>query len=1072
MTKWLLLLVLTSGFLNAQSNAVFEKSNQRFMHLDQTNGLSQSTVTAITQDSLGYLWFGTQSGLNRYDGYSFKVMSQSNSQITSNHISALCVLADSQLWVSTRTGLNTYHYKTGQFTNITKDKDARVSSNLANHLVCDNKRQTVFVGTYDNGLYAIDPSYHTITNYPPLRGLRVYSLKLHQRSLYIATNQGLFVLDIDSNRLNKLSSFIASILTIDNNNNLLAGTTDGKVVCFSITEKKLVVLWSTQVSHDQAVINDIISNDNRLWVASTDGLLLLDSEGTLINTYHHNKSDSSSLANNMVRLAFLDKDNNIWLSARNSGLSYFNPLRNQLGHISDTTYPNNPVVSKNTGNFAIDDKGLLWISTASGMQIFKQGKFHNAYELYSGLRPMKNDVVSSLLINSQYAWFATIGRGVVRYSFTTNSLDRFNNDRTQLSRMFNCIAMFKGDVLVSSRGNGILKFSPNQKKFIPYFNDDQPQPQLPYYIFPQADDLWISSLTEGLFHYSDDHVTQLTTTQGLSSNVIYGITKDQGGRLWLATEVGITVINKDLSIEKILTQQNGLANEAIWSVIFDKQQSVWAGSSGGLIQINTDDFSIINYGLVDGIQGPEYTTQSHLLADDGRLFMGGNNGFNQFYPQDLLPITSSLTLTLGQVTVLGEKLTPLATPELIATNVEYISQLTLDHKQDYITFKYSVLDYSSRNINYYYRVLGLSDTWRRIEDNLRQFSLNNVPPGQYTIEVVAKDVHDHESKPHRLSLTIEPPWWWSDSLKLFYLVLVVLLLCSYLYGKKRAVHLLEATVRQRTGQLSHKNSQLEATLVKLQHAQAHLIESEKMAALGGLVAGVAHEINTPLGIAVTGITHNRDAILVLEHSYIINKLSKEQLRRSIDSQKEGYQLAIDNLNRAVNLITNFKKVAVDQSSQEQREINLTQYISDIFGAYQPILKSNNISLVIDGDNDIDISTFPGPLYQVFNNLINNSISHAFCNTQDNQIMVDIARQGTSIIIRYRDNGIGMPAAILSKIYEPFMTTKRNQGGSGLGMHIVYNLVTQVFKGSIDASSTEHVGSEFVITFLINSTLDK
>ncbi len=252
---------------------------------------------------------------------------------------------------------------------------------------------------------------------------------------------------------------------------------------------------------------------------------------------------------------------------------------------------------------------------------------------------------------------------------------------------------------------------------------------------------------------------------------------------------------------------------------------------------------------------------------------------------------------------------------------------------------------------------------------------------------------------------------------------------------------LEEKVLSRTLELS-------TTVDKLQQAQQQLVESEKMAALGGLVAGIAHEVNTPLGIAIT--THS---IIVDEHKQLNKKITNEQLSmkdmvnycQSVDT---ALMMQGDNLIRAKKLIENFKKTAVDQHHLAVETINIKDYYSKIVSTLNSILKTKKVSLKIIADDAINLATYPGVHAQILTNLITNSVRHGFLDIKDNIIVINISQQEDTTEVRYKDNGIGLSDEAKIHVFDPFYTTARKSGGVGLGMSIVYNLITQKLNGKI------------------------
>lgn len=271
-------------------------------------------------------------------------------------------------------------------------------------------------------------------------------------------------------------------------------------------------------------------------------------------------------------------------------------------------------------------------------------------------------------------------------------------------------------------------------------------------------------------------------------------------------------------------------------------------------------------------------------------------------------------------------------------------------------------------------------------------------------------------------------------------------------------HELEQEITQRR----QANEALQKALQELKDTQAQLVESEKMAALGGLVAGVAHEINNPVGFSITAASVLEDETKALLQAYRDNNLKRSDLEAYLNTAEESSQLILRNLQQAAEMVKNFKQVAVDQNSLEKRSFNLKKYLEETIYNLTPKLKKTGHELTINGDDTIMMDSYPGALAQIVTNLVLNSITHAYTAQQVGHLCFNLSQTGDKVIIQYADDGSGIPAENLGQIFEPFFTTARSQGGSGLGLHIVYNLVTQKLKGSIYCDSTLGEGTQFTI----------
>jgi signal transduction histidine kinase len=275
---------------------------------------------------------------------------------------------------------------------------------------------------------------------------------------------------------------------------------------------------------------------------------------------------------------------------------------------------------------------------------------------------------------------------------------------------------------------------------------------------------------------------------------------------------------------------------------------------------------------------------------------------------------------------------------------------------------------------------------------------------------------------------------------------------------------LEDKITKRTAALKDSNQELLSTLEKLHQFQGQLVESEKMASLGDMVAGVAHEVNTPIGLGVTASTLLSDRLLEIKKAFENKTLKSSHLKKFLNEGEENVGIIYRNLHRAANLISSFKKVAVDQSSEEERTFSVNAVLNEMLATLAPQIKHLPYKVTINCHDQLTIKSKPGPISQILINLILNSIIHGFEDKEQGNILISITAENDRLNVIYQDDGKGIDESMKTKLFEPFTTTKRGSGGSGLGLHLVYNLVTQALLGNIDFSSEKNQGVTFDITF--------
>lgn len=278
-------------------------------------------------------------------------------------------------------------------------------------------------------------------------------------------------------------------------------------------------------------------------------------------------------------------------------------------------------------------------------------------------------------------------------------------------------------------------------------------------------------------------------------------------------------------------------------------------------------------------------------------------------------------------------------------------------------------------------------------------------------------------------------------------------------------------IRDLTQSLQNTNRELMQALDELKATQKQLVETEKMAALGSLVAGIAHTINTPIGIGVTAASALELETRKLFEVYENEEMTRSALQTYLEKAIQSSRLILENLLRAADLVRSFKQVAVDQSSLEAREFPVKSYLETTLLSLKSKVNQAHLSLVVNGDATITISSHPGAFAQVITSLVINSINHAYQDKDSGVLCFDLTREQDRLIIEYTDDGCGIPTENLHKIFDPFFTTARTRGGIGLGMYIVYNLVTQKLKGTIHCESRVGAGTKFILNLPLSSATD-
>jgi len=763
----------------------FKDVNQSMVNYSKAQGLSQVTVVAIEQDQLGFVWFGTQGGLNRFDGYEFKHFNAEplkQDKLAGNFITALCDDGSHKLWIGSSAGLSVYDYQQGTFKTFLSNFHPEILNDNVTSLKCDKNK--VWVGTNGTGFYHIDYKTNNLTSYKKSKGLRVLGIEVANNSVYLATDKGLYQHNLDNGDFLKRTNHSSKSISILNRL-LYVGRHDGWVDSYSFLQKPFTRHLHIKVSPIMNnTINSIVNFNDQLWLSTNNGIYLINSKGKIVEKHIHHPLIPKSLADDIVLSILIDKKKNLWIGSDSGGINYLSRSVKHLGHINKYSYPDAPLVEDDIRGFTLDRQNRLWFATTRGAYIFENERFYNVETLYSKLSVLGNAFITKILFHKNAAWLTTLGHGIFKLDFDSEQVTIYSPEqKNSPSLRFNAMVVYQGELLFTARDNGILKLNVATNTLQPYLSQFANAPKNSTGILVNENDLWFGTNGEGVFRLHANQLEQLTVQDGLLSNLSFSLEKDNKGNVWVASDAGINIINSQFEVEKTLDQTSGLIGNSVWAMVFDGNDSIWIGSSDGLTQISTDNFLVRNFNESDGIQGFEYNFGAAWLSPSGRVFIGGTNGFNQFLPKTLHAKPNMPALFLTQVTILGEEINSNSQQGLLQTQPEYLKRLNLMYDHDIMSFKYSSLAYSHQHLDYYYRVVGFSEQWLLMDKESRKVNLIKLPPGEYQLEVYLQNRQGEKSELHQLKITLNSPWWWSSVSQVIYALVILTIIVFIIYLK-------------------------------------------------------------------------------------------------------------------------------------------------------------------------------------------------------------------------------------------------------------------------------------------------
>jgi signal transduction histidine kinase len=571
---------------------------------------------------------------------------------------------------------------------------------------------------------------------------------------------------------------------------------------------------------------------------------------------------------------------------------------------------------------------------------------------------------------------------------------------------------------------------------------------------------------------------------GPASDVVRSVAIDADGVVWVGSAGGLDRIDVGADGRVRFVAQHGEAwrgREHVVCLAPVARDELWVGTTTGLVRYRPASGALDRPGVFERLDRAGFAAGA-CEARDGKVYFGGVEGLTAFAP-DRLPAPRPLGPVVLTDFLLFNRPVDVRPGAPLARTLAHASRLSLDHRQNVFGFGFAALDFRDPGgVTYRYRLDGLNDDWIPALPGQRDAVFSGVPAGDYRLRVQAARA-GVAARETSLEISMAPPPWRSAWAYAVYAAICALAIGALwrryhrrlAYERSVAAQIrrseealrrlneeLESRVASRTADLVATNDALSGTLDRLRDTQQQLVEAAKLASLGGLVAGVAHEINTPLGVCLTAASHLAESSRTTSDRLARGELTRSQLDEYQRNAGEAADLIVRNLGRADRLVRSFKQTAVDQAVDDVRDVDLEEAVRGALTLLGPLLRGTPHHVVVDCAERVIVRAPPGALYQIVSNLVVNAVQHAFAPDTAGTITIAIARDGAGASICVADDGRGMDDVERSRVFEPFFTTRRGQGGTGLGLHIVYTLVTQVLKGRIDCDSMRERGSRFCV----------
>lgn len=1083
------------------------QENLHFEQLPEEFGWSNTTIKDVIQDADGFLWIASWHGLAKYDGYSltkyFQNLNNKNG-LNSNKITCLFKDSKDRLWIGTTyAGLYQYIPETDSFTQYAKD-DQNPNSLSNNDVWCvtEDPYGDLWIGT-GNGLNRFDPEkksfqhfYHVPNDETSLSNNFIYALAITETGeLWVGTEMGLNRLV--RNKKNDPAYFINYPLSPPNTtqqeyyqnnfvytlepsklqlNTLWIGTSNGlKKATYSdnLIEFSVQHYYQTSVETKKGLshpyVTDLLEKENELWIATRNGLNLLNISTNSFDYFVYDKTNTNSLVNNEVLSFYEDHFGLLWigtqkgLSKLNLGTSNFNALELDNSLNLNNSYITSIAAPQN-------QKGIYISTNGGGLNYFETTtQFSNNQGVqYSLATPDKSSLSNfiSCLIIDQFddLWISTHGAGLLKVSTkdisVTGGTITVQKQFTKENQLEDDYIMAlsesnNGNIWIGYWGEGLSRYDRRTNQFHHYKTTEKLT--IDFTLFPNVNlyettengknYLWVGTRGNGLLklylNEKEDKLQLIKAYQNTASNIsndyITEIYQDKKENLWVGTENGLNYLNIANGTTTFYTEKEGLSGNIIQSVLSDEIGTIWVSTHNGISRIIPKSGAIKNFNKYDGLKD-NFFYQAALKMSDGQLIFSGVSGLNIFKPTAIKndPIAPKVVISDFRLANKSVLIGPLKDGRtIIKEDISITKNLDLNYQDNDVSFEFVGLQFAKpAKIQYAYQLVGFDEDWIYTDAKARIAHYTNLPYEEFIFKVKAANADGVWSDPTTLNLTIRPPFWRTNWAYLGY----ALLFLGLLYSIFRVTRI-RAEYRH------------DLKVEKLERQQQQTINQAKLA----FFTNISHELRTPLTL-------------------IVSPLEQFLRERQGDKQQQKiFTRMYHNANRLLTMINHLLDVRKSEAGLMKLKVaegNIVKFVKENVLAFKGLANQQEIALTVNAEKEnIALWYDRNQLEKVFFNLLSNALKFT---PQGGAISLIIKENldKNCLLIELTDNGSGIPSTHLSQIFDRFYqvedASNQQTQGSGIGLALTKNIVA-LHHGSIEVTSEEMKGTTFLIQLPFGET---